>query len=121
MKSIKHRFHIETRSAHSNCPECRADTERRFAGVTVFRYDHVSSYLKWIRPRLASIREGNASVDARVWHRDFVKALNRRITSRVAGTGRKWADSYLERLQGMRHADAGYLREFAQVGASALR
>ena len=77
--------------------------------------------ISWVRPRLAAIRNGESSVNARIWQLDFLKALNRRISSHAAGTGRKWCDSYLQRMgQFGNRADAGYLRQFAQRGASCL-
>ena len=121
MQSETHKRHLETRVSHSDCCECRADTERRFTGNTPFKYDHVREYLSWIRPRIEAIRQGEASVNARIWQRDFMRAMHNRISSHAAGRGRKWCDSYLERMgQFGNRADAAYLRQFAQRGTSCL-
>lgn len=124
MQSIPHKQHIRHSISQNNCSECRADTERRFARNTPFHYAHVRNYLSYVRPRIDAIRNGESSVDARIWQRDFLKAMNRRITSHAARTGRKHSDSYLERLRQSRYAGsragAGYLRQFASRGASCL-
>ena len=121
MQSTEHKKHIAERTSYSSCSECRADTERRFAGGQAFKYGHVHEYLTWIRPRLEAIRNGEASVNARIWQRDFVRALNNRISSHASGNGRKHSHSYLERMkQFKRNTDAGYLRAFSQRGASCL-
>jgi hypothetical protein len=134
MQSIPHAQHLRHRISWSSCSECRADCERRFSQSQPFRYAYVHDYLSWIRPKLAAIREGETSPNSQIWLRDFRKALHRRISSRDGNdgrgngrngrNGRKWADSYLERLQGMLFkgspADAPYLREFANRGASCL-
>jgi hypothetical protein len=111
----------------NTCPECNADRERRFVDRQPFAYKHVHEYLEYVRPRLVAIRQGEDSVDARRWLRDFHKAMHRRISSHAAGIGRKWSDGYLERLgqfcpqpQRSTRADAAYLRRFAQRGASCL-
>ena len=116
-----HTQHVRDRMAWNDCPLCNADRERRFARNVPFHYAHVHEYLEWVRPRLQAIRAGKSSVDARVWLRDFRKAMNRRITSHATGQGRKWNDSYLERLGQFGHCtDVKYLRRFAQRGASCL-
>ena len=95
MTTTTHKQHVTSRTAHNSCPECRADNSRRFAVKTPFHYAHVAKYLAWIKPRLQAIREGNNKVDARIWHRDFVRALNNRITSHIPNqTGRKHAPDY---------------------------
>jgi hypothetical protein len=96
-RTAEHQKHIDTRVAHSRCPECRADNSRRFAFTVPFRYGHVSVYLAWIRPRLEAIRtkqQGGATVEARQWQRDFVRALHSRINSHVPTPGRKHAPEY---------------------------
>lgn len=121
MRSTQHQAHIADFVSHSNCSECRADTERRFADNRPFKYDHVTQYLSWVRPRLEAIRNGEASVNARIWQRDFMRAMHRRISSHLIGNGRKHSDSYLARMGQFRQStDADYLREFAQRGASCL-
>jgi hypothetical protein len=122
---LRHFEHIALRVSHANCRQCNADNQRRFAHVTPFRYGFVHEYLSWIRPRLAAIRDGENSVDARRWHRDFMQALHTRISSRGQNPAwRKLAPGYLERLQMTRFprskADADYVREFARTGASCL-
>jgi len=120
--SVRHQTHLRTRVAHNGCRECRADTERRFVHTGPWRYEHVHFYLGYAQPRLAAIRAGESSVDARVWLRDFRRALDRRINLKVGmPRWRKLCDSYLERLRGMKHVkDVEYLRDFARCGASAL-
>lgn len=121
--SAEHAEHIRTFISHNNCAECRADGERRHVQRVVFRYVYVHEYLAYAQPRIAEIRAGNVSVNARIWHRDFMRALHRRISSRVRVDGRKQSDSYLERLRmalSARNANAGYLRTFASRGASCL-
>jgi hypothetical protein len=122
MKSTEHRKHIAENISHARCSECRADTERRFVGGWPFRYGFVHEYLTWVRPRLEAIRNGEQSTNARIWHRDFIKALNTRISSHLPANGRKHSHSYLERFRQWRgmSVDAGYLRQFASRGASAL-
>lgn len=121
MQSEQHKIHIQSRNSHSNCCECRADTERRFVRLKPWReYQFVVDYLSYVRPRLAACKVDN-SVDARIWYRKFAQALHRRITLRAPSAGRKYCDSYQERLKQFgRKVDAGYLRKFAQRGASCL-
>lgn len=125
MQTLEHIEHIRSRTAHSDCDECQADNERRFARTQPFVYGFVHEYVSYVRPRLAAIRQGENSANARIWHRDFVRALHRRINSHAAGKGRKWSDSYLERLGQFRFpgskADAEYLRAFAARRASCLQ
>lgn len=121
MQSIPHKQHLRHNISQASCSECRADTERRFARNAPFKYAHVQEYLAYVRPRIEAIRQGEASTNARVWLRDFLKALNRRINSHAAGYGRKWSDSYLDRMRQFRaDTDATYLRQFASRGASCL-
>lgn len=128
MRSAEHNVHLARNVAHNNCPECRADCERQFVGGKPFKYAQVPTYLEWIRPRLAAIREGDNSIPAQQWHRDFLRALHRRISSHLQRTGRKQCHSYLERIWQFRDRatgqwrchDAGYLREFVRKGASCL-
>lgn len=103
MQTREHIEHIRTRTAHNNCPECRADCSRRFAGVTPFVHSKVPaearhSYLVWARERLDAIRTktlGGDSMEARRWQRDFMAALNNRISSHLPGQGgRKHAPEY---------------------------
>ena len=122
MQSVEHVQHVKSRTSYQRCSECRADTERRFVCLTPWKeYQHVHSYLEYVRPRLAACAT-DQSVDARVWHRDFLKAMHRRISLRAPSAGRKYCDSYLERLQSARRGNtpASYLWAFAQRGASAL-
>lgn len=129
MQTAKHKEHIASRVSHMNCPECTADRERRFTPVAWPGYKYVAEYLAWAKPRIEAIRSGESSVEARIWLKDFRKAMNKRITYRnVAPKGRKYSDGYLERLgqfvrrsDGKRMADATYLRQFARAGASCLR
>lgn len=123
MQSEAHKGHLSSNVSHSDCCECRADTERRFVDRSVWRYEHVHVYLNYIAPPLAIIRSGERGHDARIWHRKLIDALHRRINLKVANRchGRKWCDSYLERLgQFGKNVDAGYLRQFASRGASCL-
>ncbi len=122
MTSQEHNQHIKTRVSHSNCSECRADTERQFVNTRAWRYEHVSEYVAYIRPRIEAIRNGAGSLlESRVWHRGFRKALHTRISAKVPRIGRKYCDSYLQRMgQFPRSMDAGYLRDFASRGASCL-
>lgn len=121
MISATHASHIKQHTSHANCSECRADTERRFVPTQVWtEYKFVSEYLGYVRPRLAAVKTKN-STEARIWYRQFIKALHRRISLRNPASGRKQCDSYLERMgQSRRCSDAGYLRQFARRGASAL-
>ena len=85
MQSLTHRQHVHTRMSHANCPECRADTERRLIDIAPFTYTHTREYLAYVRPRLTAIRNDTvvaSSVDARVWYRGFMLALHRRISSK---------------------------------------
>lgn len=126
MQSETHKKHIQSRVSHSDCSECRADTERQFVSVDVWRYQFISDYLKHVKPRLAAIRAGALKkVNAQIWYREYQHALDRRISLKATSrkVGRKHCHSYLERL-GMalagRKASAAYLRSFAQRGASCL-
>jgi hypothetical protein len=99
MTSIVHKEHIAKHISHNNCPECRADNSRWHAQTRTFRHadvpaDALRKYLRWIRPRLAAIRDGNNTVDAQRWQRDFVAALHNRLYSQMAGSGRKFAPDY---------------------------
>ncbi len=123
MKTVEHLKHIASRTSFNDCPECRADTERRFVSTSPWSYQHVADYLRFVRPRLDAIRYGEDSTSARVWLRQFRIALNRRITEKVASAcaERKRCDSYLERMrQFKRSADSAFLRRFAARGASGL-
>jgi len=122
MVSNQHSEHINNRVAHNNCQECRADCERQFLHTQWPGYQFVGEYLAWSAPRLEAIRNGQDSISARQWRRDFRKALHRRISLKTgAEIGRKRCDSYLSRLgQFPRSTDAGYLRRFSQRGASTL-
>jgi hypothetical protein len=127
MNGAEHIEHLNRNVSHNNCPECRADCERRWVIFRPFKYDHVAWYLTYVKPRLAAIRDGNNggnTPDADCWHRDFIKALHNRINSHIEVAGRKYCHSYLERLRMTRfpgsRADAAYLRMFAKKGASTL-
>jgi len=122
MQTATHQRHITERVSHNNCDECRADCERQFLGEQWPGYRHVTDYLNWIKPRLEAIRNGENSVNARQWYREFIRALHRRITLKItAETGRKQCPSYLSRLsQFPRSTEAPYLRRFAARRASAL-
>jgi len=121
MRSANHVRHLAENTSHSSCSECRADTERRFARNVPFKYAHVHEYLSYVRPRVEAIRQGEDSGNARVWMRDFLKAMHRRISTHATGTGRKWSDSYLDRMRQFRaDTDSTYLRQFASRGASCL-
>ena len=127
MQSETHKRHIASRISHNNCSECRADTERQFVSAEPWRYFHIHEYLAYIRPRLAALRktEWLQDPDACIWRREFLLALNRRISLKCNAipVGRKWCDSYLERLRGalrIRRANRRYLLDFAQRGASCL-
>jgi len=121
MQSLLHKQHIRHNVSDMRCSECRADSERRFAGNHPFHYAYVHQYLEWVRPRLEAIRNGENSVDAQIWHRNFMRALHTRISSHMANSGRKHSDGYLERFQWRgSKVDAGYLRKFSRRGASCL-
>lgn len=122
MQTKTHAQHIASRTAHNNCQECRADCERQFLRRQWPGYQFVTEYLAFAQPRIEAIRQGEDSVNARIWHRDFVKTMQRRITLKGrAETGRKYCDSYLQRLgQFPKSTDRTYLRRFAQRGASTL-
>lgn len=121
MKSQAHNIHLKNRISHNNCPECSADCERQFVAFRPFKYAHISEYLNWIKPRLEAIRNGDDSTNAKIWMRDFLRALHTRIGSHIPVAGRKQCHSYLERLgQFGANTDANYLRAFAKKGASAL-
>lgn len=98
MISKTHGHHIASRVTHSNCPECRADTSRRFARTVPFRYQYVSEYLSWVKPRMEAIRTGaNGGVMAEAWLSDFRRALHNRINSHIPGrNGRKHAPDYAQ-------------------------
>jgi hypothetical protein len=121
MQSATHLAHIKANVSHSNCSECRADCERRFVPSAPWPgYQFVSEYVRYIKPRLQACDFDN-SIEAKQWHREFTQALQRRITLRAPIAGRKQSHSYLERLKQFgRNVDAGYLRRFAQRGASCL-
>lgn len=123
MRSSNHQQHITRRVAHNDCQECRADCERQFLRPQWTRYQFVDKYLAYIKPRLLAINRHQVNtVDAIIWHRDFVKTLHRRITLKGAGeTGRKQNGSYRQRLnQFPRSTDQLYLRRYARRGASTL-
>ena len=122
MQTPTHQRHIAERLSHNNCDECRADCERQFLRAQWPGYRHVTEYLNWIKPRLEAIRNGENSLNARQWYREFIRALHRRISLKVAGeTGRKQCPGYLSRLrQFPRMTEASYLRRFAARGASTL-
>lgn len=125
MRTAKHQQHLDTHTAHNTCTECRADTERRFVMTAKWDYRHVHDYLSCARPRLEAIRNGEDSVNARIWLKAFRTALDRRINLKTGSVPcwRKLCDSYQERLaiaRCGRNPTASYLRNFANVGASAL-
>jgi hypothetical protein len=127
MQSDQHKQHIREFTSHANCSECRADTERRFVDRQPWRYQHAGDYLSYVKPRLDAIRDEEllaSDVDARIWYRKFVKALHVRISLKMPTGGRKYCDSYLERMRqfrkGTKGTDSGYLRQFASRGASCL-
>ncbi len=120
MVSTVHAKHLATNVSWNNCDECRADCERKFVPRDPWPgYQFVGDYLAWSKPRLDAVRAMPNDVDARIWHRDWVKALHRRISlKQTQSAGRKRCDSYLERLgQARRWNDA---RTFASRGASCL-
>lgn len=95
MRTTFHQQHIDSRRILNNCPECRADNSRRFAVTTPFRYVHVHEYLSWARPRIEAIANGQDSLEARWWLRDFRRAMNARINTHLpARSGRKHAPDY---------------------------
>ena len=122
MQTTEHLKHIASRVSHNNCQECRADCERQWLRPQWTGYQFITDYLAFATPRLAAIKAGEQSVNARIWHRKFVQAMQRRITLKGGSeTGRKRNDGYLERLgQFPRATDAAYLRRFASRGASTL-
>lgn len=128
MRSATHKQHVDSRISHNNCDECRADCERSFLRQQWLGYKFVAEYLAWCKPRLQAIKAGETSVNARIWHRDFIRTLHRRITLKgAAETGRKQNDSYRQRLgqfsrnpRDNHFADRFYLRRFASRGASTL-
>jgi hypothetical protein len=122
MQSSTHKQHIAGNISHNNCSECRADNERQFARIHRFEYRHVHEYLTYVRPRIEALRKGENSVNARIWHRDFLKALHNRIESRMPNpVTRKRSHSYLERLKIARFpGNRTDFREFARKGASCL-
>lgn len=124
MRTEQHNRHLRERVSHNNCQECRADVERRFLSPA-WRYDHVGTYLEYVRPRLEAIRtkaNGGNSASAVHWRAEFRRALDQRITLKAGPEiGRKRCPSYLERMgQFPRKTDAAYLRRFARRGASTL-
>jgi hypothetical protein len=128
MQSVGHKAHIAQHISHNNCPECRADNERQFVRLVPWReYQLVGDYLSYVKPRLQACAV-DSSTDAKVWYRQFRKALHIRISLRVPIAGRKQCDSYLERIAQFRNRgtgawgchDASYLRQFTQRGASCL-
>jgi hypothetical protein len=124
-RTTEHQKHLSTNRSHNDCRECRADTERRFVATAQWRYDHVHDYLTWIQPRLEALRNGEDSINARQWLKDFRQSLDRRINLKAHSrpNWRKLCDSYQERLKNARRGrnpNASYLRQFAQTGASAL-
>jgi hypothetical protein len=128
MRSIEHQQHINSRISHNNCQECRADCERAGLRPQWTAYQFVGDYLRWAKPRLSAIKAGESSVNARIWHRDFIKTLHRRITLKgAAETSRKQNDSYRQRLgqfsrnpKDSHFANSVYLRRYAARGASTL-
>lgn len=134
MVTMEHKDHLASNRSHNSCPECRADCERRHAVTSLWiGYRHVHEYLTWAKPRVEAIRNGEDSIDARRWARDFTAALHSRINAKVSQAfGRKHSDGYLERLgqfcqriptsdhNSRFRADATYLRVYARRGASTL-
>jgi hypothetical protein len=123
MKSQTHLAHIASRISHNNCPECRADCERRQVANRPFKYGHVHEYLSYVKPRLEAIRtgeNGGNKASARQWHREFLRALDNRILSHVTREGRKYAPGYLERLRMASRSANMDFRIFASRGASCL-
>jgi hypothetical protein len=122
MQTNEHKQHISLRVSHNDCQECRADCERQFLRPQWPKYEYVADYLAIVRPRIAAIKQGENSAAAQRWKREFTRALQRRITLKVAGErSRKQCDSYLQRLgQFPRNTGSDYLRRFAQRGASTL-
>ena len=123
-KSAEHVQHIASRISHNDCGECRADCERRHVRGQWPGYEHVHDYLSHIRPRLSALKAGESSWQARNWYREFHRALDLRISLKVdPPKGRKYCDSYLDRLRnatGGRNATMSYLRKFAARRASTL-
>lgn len=122
-RTEKHQQHLKSNISHNDCRECRADTERRFVSTAQWSYQHVHEYLSYVAPRLKAIRDGENSINARQWLRDFRIALDRRINLKAESrpAWRKLCDSYQDRLKGMRHVhNVGCLKDFTRVKASAL-
>ena len=128
MRSEEHKKHLRTNVSWKNCSECRADTERRFVRPHWVGYRHVHEYLAFAQAgfRGAGVRTwwGGDRLTKEQWAAEFRKALHQRISLRIEPPRwRKLCDSYLERLKmslGGRNPNAGYLRAFAQRGASCL-
>jgi hypothetical protein len=96
---VRHVEHLDHHKAHHNCcPQCNAEHCRSFVDVQPFRYQFVSKYLAWVKPRLAAIRDGvkgGDTVEAHRWHRDFMTALHRRISTHLPNqSGRKHMPDY---------------------------
>lgn len=99
MQSEVHKAHVASRISHNNCPECRADNSRWHAQRTPFNHqgvpaDAMHSYMAWVRPRLAALRSGTSTIEAKRWQQNFRDALSNRIYSQMAGSGRKFAPDY---------------------------
>jgi len=132
MRSIEHTQHIRSNVSWNTCPECNADRERRFIQPRWVGYRLVHEYLTFAQAGFdgKGVRTWWAgdSLTPEQFAREFKAALHKRISLRVEPPRwRKLSHGYLERLgqfrsrQGGRfYADAGYLRQFARVGASAL-
>lgn len=103
MTSHTHERHLVERVSHSDCPECRADTERWFVDTRQWRYKYVADYLNYIKPRLEAIWQGVDTLEARQWLRKYREAADRRISLKVppVKAERKRSDSFLERLRGL--------------------
>lgn len=100
MITPEHQKHIDSRTVHMRCPECRADCERRFLPARKWRYKYVSDYLAYVKPRLAAIHIDTP--ESRRWLRGFRLALDRRISLKAhTPQGRKYNDAFLERLKGL--------------------
>lgn len=128
MRSADHKKHLATNVSWNNCPECRADNERRFVPPRWAAYRFVHEYLTFAAAGFGGkgVRTwwGGDRLTADQWRREFVAALHNRISLRVAPPRwRKLSHAYVERLRmalGGRDPNAGYLRVFAQKGACTL-
>jgi hypothetical protein len=125
LQTYKHKEHLTQNTSWNSCPECRADTSRRFTGMAPFLHSAVPTdvrhkYYAYVKARIDAIRtgeNGGNTVEARQWYRyEFMRALHRRISSHLPQqTGRKHAPNYAKYHLATYGSDWNFVHDYGRA------